>query len=71
MSEVSSLRWRMPRMFAKQPVHVLEPILKSLRKHDPRANTALVQRAFVVHAYVAHHRAAGRVIHLVLCLHTV
>ena len=48
MSEVSSLRWRMPRMFAKQPVHVLEPILKSLRKHDPRANTALVQRAYEV-----------------------
>ncbi|WP_068484394.1 RelA/SpoT family protein [Pseudoclavibacter helvolus] len=48
MSEISSLRWRMPRMFAKQPVHVLEPILKSLRKHDPRANTALVQRAYEV-----------------------
>lgn len=52
MSEVSSttsLRRLVPRLFTRPPdAGEIEPLLRTLRKHDARSDTHLVQRAFEV-----------------------
>ena len=58
----SSLRRLVPRIFSKvQEPGEIEPLLRSLRRHDPRADTALVQRAFEVakRAHEGQFRRSG------------
>ena len=51
MSETSSLSMRrlVPRIFTKaSPVPEIEPLIRTLRRHDPKADVLLVQRAYEV-----------------------
>ena len=59
----SSIRSRLPRIFSKQPSYTqeLQQVIKSLKANHPKADVALVERAFVAaeKAHAAQLRKSG------------